>query len=419
MKRSHLLYLAPVLLCLASCATPSGVPAIPPPLPQHPPAAPLAQAPEPFLACPDNSPGETLAPSVPEPPRGHWIVSDFSQIPDWSNGPPVASWNAFLQSCRKLDTSPLWAKSCHQAEELGDYDETRVKKFFEDHFTPWQIENGDGSTQGLITGYYEPLLHGSLHRSPHYQTPLYSPPPDLLTIDLGDIAPDLKGRRLRGRIQGNHVVPYFSRAEIEVEDRPLAGNELLWVDDPVEAFFLQIQGSGVVELEDGQLLHVGYADQNGHPFRSIARVLIQQHQLTLAQTSMQGIKEWARHHPAAVQTLLNQNPSFVFFQILPADLPGPLGTLGVPLTGQASLAVDPRVIPLGAPVFIATSAPGTDQPLHRLMMAQDTGGAIRGAVRADFFWGFGTTAEHQAGRMKQEGQLWVLYPRGASPPETR
>ena len=218
-----------------------------------------------------------------------------------------------------------------------------------------------------------------------------------------------------GRLQGNRVVPYFSRADIELEDSPLQGQELLWVNDPVELFFLQIQGSGVILLPNGQRLHVGYADQNGYPFRSIARYLIDHHQLTLAQTSMQGIKSWARQHPRELQTLLNQNPSYVFFRLLPPDLAGPLGTLGVPLTGQASLAIDPHTIPLGVPVLLSTQEPGTQQPLTRLMMAQDTGGAIRGAVRADFFWGFGPHAEQAAGHMKEMGRLWVLYPHDHDP----
>lgn len=415
MKASFPLILGLCLAWLSGCADVAPPPTVPAPPVTHP--TPPASAPQaenmPFLACPDES-NPTLTP-LPSEPRGHLIRSEFSQIPDWTSGVTESSWTAFLAGCQKLGNDPLWRPACQAAAVLGPFDPLTMRHFFEFHFAPWQVENPDGSMDGLITGYYEPLLHGSLTRTDTYRYPLYAPPPDLLTIDLGALAPDLKGRRLRGRLEGNRVVPYFSRADIELEDHPLQGNELLWVDNPVELFFLQIQGSGVISLENGQKLHVGYADQNGHPFRSIARYLVSHHQLPLSQTSMQGIKAWAQQHPKALQTLLNQNPSYVFFRLLPPELPGPLGTLGVPLTGEASLAIDTRVIPLGTPLFLSTVAPDTRQPLRRLMMAQDTGGAIHGAVRADFFWGFGNRAEQAAGHMKETGQLWVLYPKGQNP----
>jgi membrane-bound lytic murein transglycosylase A len=242
---------------------------------------------------------------------------------------------------------------------------------------------------------------------------------------------------------GRRVVPYYPRAEIEGGLPALAGKELLWVDDPVDLFFLQIQGSGRVRLPSGELVRVGYADQNGQPYKSIGRYLVEQGELTLEQASMQGIKAWGVANPAKLDALLNQNPSYVFFRELPqhgggrdsaTDAPvttdgpvatggpamtggpattgGPVGALGVALTPERSIAVDPRYIPLGAPVFLATTWPGNAQPLARLVLAQDTGGAIRGAVRADFFWGFGDTAGAQAGRMRQTARMWVLLPRG-------
>jgi membrane-bound lytic murein transglycosylase A len=192
---------------------------------------------------------------------------------------------------------------------------------------------------------------------------------------------------------------------------------LLWVDDAVELFFLQIQGSGRVRLDSGETVAIGYADQNGHPYRSIGRLLIDRGDLPLEQTSMQGIKAWARRNPDRLQELLNHNASYVFFRELPPGLPGPPGALGVPLSARRSLAVDPRFVPLGAPVFLATTWPNTKQPLNRLMLAQDTGGAIRGAVRADFFWGFGDDAPAQAGRMKQSGRMWVMLPADYPLPE--
>ncbi len=228
---------------------------------------------------------------------------------------------------------------------------------------------------------------------------------------------------MRGRLDGRRVVPYWPRADIDGGKANVAGKALVYVSDPVDAFFLQIQGSGRVQLAEGGVMRVGYADQNGQPFRSVARVLIDRGELTLGEASMQGIREWGRQHPAELPELLDENPSYVFFREVPpappgsleARIDGPIGSLGVPLLAQRTIAVDPRAIPLGAPVFIATTQPLSEDPLRRLTMAQDTGGAIRGPVRADFFWGFGDEAGQRAGRMRQQGQLWVLWPNGSAP----
>jgi len=255
--------------------------------------------------------------------------------------------------------------------------------------------------------------------------PLYAAPDDLLTIDLTDLYPELKGKRLRGRVDGRKVVPYWPRADIEQGKAPLDGKALVWVEDPVDAFFLQIQGSGRVKLDDGGVVRVGYADQNGQPYRSVARVLIDRGELTPERASMQAIREWGRRHPAELSAVLDENPSYVFFREVAAPAPGsleaaidgPIGTLGVPLAAGRTLAVDPRSIPLGAPVFLATTYPLSPRPLARLTLAQDTGGAIRGALRADFFWGFGDDAGREAGRMRQDGRMWILWPRDAGPPK--
>ena len=309
---------------------------------------------------------------------------------------------------------------CSAAGQMPQHpDRAQLRHFFEQHFQPWLIENGDGSNTGLVTGYYEPLLQGSRVRTERFRYPLYAAPTDLLTVELGELFPELKGRRVRGRLEGNRVVPYFTRAEIEVDNPPLTGQELAWVDNPVDLFFLQIQGSGRIAFQDGGGMRVGYADQNGHPFRSIGRLLVQRGDLTLAQASLQGIKDWAAAHPDQLRALLDANPSYVFFRQLPDNLPGPIGALGVPLTAGASIAVDPRITPLGAPVFLDTTEPNSKVPLRRLVMAQDTGGAINGAVRADFFWGYGDVTERKAGAMKQAGRMWLLYPRGYTPPEPR
>jgi membrane-bound lytic murein transglycosylase A len=298
---------------------------------------------------------------------------------------------------------------------LTQPDNNSLHAFFEEGFIPYQVYNPDGSSQGLITGYYEPRLYGSRVKTARFRYPLYAPPDDLLTIDLGDQYPQLKDLRLRGRLQGNRVVPYYNRGEIDNGKAPLQGRELFWVDNAVDLFFLQIQGSGRIELPDGSLVKVGYAEQNGHPYNSIGKKLAEMGAFKLEESSMQNIKLWAEKHPDKLSSLLEQNPSYVFFRELPNSLPAPLGALGVPLTNEYSLAVDTRTIPLGAPVFLSTTYPNTTEPLNRLMLAQDTGGAIKGAVRGDFFWGFGEQAGAQAGRMKQSGQMWVLFPKGAEP----
>jgi membrane-bound lytic murein transglycosylase A len=302
------------------------------------------------------------------------------------------------------------------AKSIADKDAQAIRRFFETQFQPYVAVNPDGNRDGLVTGYYEPLLTGARARSDKARFPLHGVPKDLLTIELGDILPELKGKRVRGRLVGNKVVPYYSRAEIV--DRERGTPTLLWVDDPVELFFLQIQGSGRVQLPSGEMVRVGYADQNGHPYQSIGRVLIERGELQPGEASMQGIQAWARANPKKLDELLNANPSYVFFRELPSRLgpdEGPLGALGVPLVAERSIAIDPRHIPLGAPVYLATTRPNSNEPLRRLVMAQDTGGAIKGVVRADFFWGFGAEAGAQAGRMKQTGQMWVLLPPGAAP----
>lgn len=368
-------------------------------------------------ACNTAPPKPAVAPpAVAAPPVAPFAPSKWETLPDWQTMDLQASWAAFLQSCRALKNKPAWQGTCARADGLAQPDNASLREFFEQGFTPYQVFNADGSSQGLITGYYEPRLSGSRVRTDRFRYPLYAAPDDLLTIDLGEVYPQLKDLRLRGRLQGRRVIPYFSRGEIDEGKAPLTGRELFWVDDAVGLFFLQIQGSGRIELPDGNLVKVGYADQNGHPYISIGKKLIEMGELKPEEASMQGIKSWSEAHPEKLGALLAQNPSYVFFRELPNGLSAPLGALGVPLTNEYSIAVDPRTIPLGAPVLLSTTYPNSGEPLNRLMLAQDTGGAIKGAVRADFFWGFGDQAGAQAGRMKQRGQMWVLFPKGSEPP---
>jgi membrane-bound lytic murein transglycosylase A len=367
--------------------------------------APVSRVP-PGAAIPPTPPATPAVPPVPPLQAMGWDA-----IAGWTEEDLTQTWDAFRQSCAALRGQPAWQTACTASNSLQPISNDTLRGFFEQYFTPYQVTNPDGTVQGLITGYYEPLLHGSRTPSKRYRFPVYAVPDDLLVVDLGTVYPELKDLRLRGRLEGRRVVPYYSRAEIENGDAPLKGRELYWVDDPVELFFLQIQGSGRIVLPNGETVRVGYGDQNGYPYKSIGRILVDRGDLPLEQASMQGIKEWGRKHPDRLADLLNQNASYVFFRELASQTGGPLGALGVPLTPGRSIAVDPRTIPLGAPVFLATTWPNSSRPLTRLVLAQDTGGAIRGAVRADFFWGFGPDAGRQAGSMKQRGRMWVLLPK--------
>ena len=393
---------ASALALLAACE--SLVPAKPPAAPVPAPTpAPVSLAPAPGVEAPTPKPPSSVSPLR---------AAAWDEISGWRDDNPQLAWSAFLASCRALGSQPAWQSACSVAQALVEPSREALVRFFETNFTPYQAVNPDGSDSGLVTGYYEPLLQGSRTRSTRYRFPVYGAPDDLLVIDLAELYPELKNMRLRGRVEGKRVVPYFNRAQIENGAAPLAGKEIVWVEDAVELFFLQIQGSGRVKLDTGETVAVGYAEQNGHAYRSIGRLLVDRGDLPLEKASMQGIKAWAKQNPDKLQNLLNYNASYVFFREMPPNLPGPLGALGVPLTARRSIAVDARYVPLGAPVFLATTMPNSREPLNRLMLAQDTGGAIRGAVRADFFWGFGEEAASLAGRMRQSGKMWVLLPNG-------
>jgi len=368
-----------------------------------------------FLAACSSSKPPVVSQPVDTAPYAPFAVSKWEMLPDWQSIDLQPAWAAFWQSCIALRNKPGWQPVCVSADELKQPDNTSLRAFFEERFIPYQVFNPDGTSQGLITGYYEPKLYGSRVKTGRFRYPLYGVPDDLLTIDMGELYPQLKDLRLRGRMQGKRIVPYYNRGEIDNGKAPLQGHELFWVDNAIDLFFLQIQGSGRIELPDGSLVKVGYAEQNGHPYNSIGKSLAERGAFRIEESSMQNIKLWAQKNPEKLASLLEQNPSYVFFRELPNDLPAPLGALGVPLTNEYSLAVDTRTIPLGAPVFLSTTYPNTAEPLNRLMLAQDTGGAIKGAVRGDFFWGFGEQAGAQAGRMKQAGQMWVLFPKGAEP----
>ncbi|MGH8730556.1 MAG: murein transglycosylase A [Burkholderiales bacterium] len=365
---------------------------------------------------PAPEPAPAPAPAPQPPPRPQTFqATDWSALPDWDRDNVAEALPALLLSCGSLKSQPEWQAACAAAAQIPSVDPAAVRQFFESGFVPYSVHNADGSTDGLVTGYYEPLLRGSRTPGKAYRFPVYGVPDDLLVVDLTEALPNLKGMRLRGRLQGNKVVPYYTRAEIERGEAAVRGREILWVDDAVELFFLQVQGSGQVKLPSGEIVRIGFAEHNGHPYNSIGRVLVERGELPQDKASMQGIKQWGKQNPDLLPLLLQQNPAYVFFREMPSSSAGPVGALGVALTPARSVAVDSSVVPLGAPVFLSSTWPLSARPLNRLVLAQDTGSAIKGAVRADLFWGFGDEAGQIAGRMRQSGRMWVLYPRGFEP----
>lgn len=406
-----------VVLGLAGCSSvgqrpaPDHSPSAPKPAPVVPPAA------APAVTLPPAKP-QVTAPSLPALPvsTANLKASSFAALPAWDKDEVREAWPAFQASCNVLIRRADWHKICTAARNIDASDNAAVRRFFEQNLVPHQVINNDGTTAGLVTGYYEPLLRGASKQVGAFQVPLHAVPDDMINVELSSVYPELKGLRLRGRMEEGKLVPYFTREELS-RSRSLVGKELVWVDNAIDAFFLQVQGSGRVFLTDTQeTVRVAYANQNGHPYKSIGRYLIDKGELAAHQASAQGIKAWAAANPSRLQELLNANPSYVFFRLEKMEGPevGPKGALGVPLTPQRSIAVDPQFVPLGVPVYLATTQPNSAVPLQRLVMAQDTGSAIKNAVRADFFWGFGAEAGELAGRMKQRGTMWVLLPKSSN-----
>jgi membrane-bound lytic murein transglycosylase A len=294
---------------------------------------------------------------------------------------------------------------------VPDGDDGALRAALTAHFVAFQVTDG-AEASGLFTGYYEAELKGSLTPAQGYDWPLYRRPDDLVSVDLKRFDADLSGRRILGRTENGKLVPYHSRAQIDAG--ALAGRdlELLWVDDPVDAFFLHVQGSGRVTLPDGSARRVGFAGSNGLPFYAIGRALIDEGKVSRDKVSMQAIRDWLRANPEQAKEVMERNERYIFFRLIEGE--GPVGAQGVALTAGRSLAVDSKHLPLGAPLWLDTTWPASDRPLRRLVVAQDTGSAIKGVLRGDLFWGFGEAALEQAGRMKQTGTYYLLLPKSVA-----
>ena len=319
----------------------------------------------------------------------------WQTLPGWQEDDLTQAWPAWLRSCealRKRNTEINWRSVCSLTNGVAAQDSQAIRTYFEGNFQAYEIRNHAGSETGLITGYYEPVMNGSQSRTHVYNVPLYAYP---------------------NAWRQNRPNPGPTRAEL-MSSGILKGSEIAWVQDPVAAAFMQIQGSGKIRLQDGRILRLGYAGTNEQPFKSFAQWLLDRKEITRNEATMQGISQWAKRNPERVNDMLNANPRFVFFKELPGNVSsdlGPTGALNVPLTAERSIAIDLQALPLGAPVFLSTTRPLSDRVLQKLVMAQDTGKAIVGGVRADYYWGSGDSAGELAGRMKQNGKMWVLLPR--------
>jgi len=368
--------------------------------------------------------GEAVKVSAPVSKDYQLTQSNFSELPGWGGDNFDDFTRAYAKSCdailkrgsqnnfykndvaNKFGKNQQWQIACRKIKNAGN-DALTLKSFFEQNFIPYSVSAG-GKTEGLFTGYYEAALNGSRVRSGVYQYPLYARPDDLVMVQLGEFRDELKGQRIAGRVVDGKLKVYETHAEINAGQLPNA-QPLVWVDSAVDAFFLQIQGSGIVSLDDGGVMRVGYSGQNGHPYYAIGRELVKRGAMSKADVSMQSIRGWLEANPSQAQEIMETNKSFVFFRELSGD--GPVGGQGVSLTAERSLAIDRSIIPYGMPVWVDLAHPANDARLQRMMVTQDTGGAIRGPIRGDYFWGYGARAEEMAGAMKSKGRYWFLLPK--------
>lgn len=365
-----------------------------------------------FSAC------AMMIPSQPAPGKLTLTQVNFNELPGWDQDHQSEALETFERSCTMLAQKPAdlpigpiskasdWQKPCGMIDKLEIRDEAAARAFFELYFTAYRAE-GDG----LFTGYYEPELRGALTEGGVYLTPLYTRPADLVTADLGEFKPEWEGQHIAGKIeldeQKTQLVPYDDRAAIDHNALAGRADVLVWVDDPVDAFFLEVQGSGRIRLLDGSIMRVGYDGANGRAYTAIGRVLAAMDEIQKPVT-MPAIRAWLKAHPDRAQEIMDLNPSYVFFRKLGNE--GPIGAEGVVLTPLRSLAVDPDYVPLGAPLWLDTQD-ANGLPLRRLVIAQDTGGAVKGPVRGDFFWGAGKDAEDEAGSMQSAGHYYLLLPK--------
>ena len=359
--------------------------------------------------------------------RPLFVETDIDSLPGWNNDKVLNAFPALQKSCRsilkklnrrqsskkKLKKHSSWQNVCDQIT-TNSFGEDSFREFLKSKFNAYQIRYR-GSDEGLFTGYYEPTLDGSLKLSREYKTPIYPKPTDLIHVNLGEWKESLNNSRILGRVVGNKLKPYFSRSDISKGALDREITPILWLKSEIDAFFLHIQGSGRVVLQDGAVHRLGYAGKNGQKYYPIGRYLVEIGAIPKENISMQSIKKWLKENPGKKKDVMNMNPSYVFFRKLKGK-EGPIGAQGVVLTSGRSLAVDRQYSKLGAPIWLSANFGDEEgKKLQRLMVAQDTGGAIKGPIRGDVFWGSGKTAERLAGIMKAKGSMYVFYPKSINP----
>ncbi|MCK9473004.1 murein transglycosylase A [Sulfurimonas sp.] len=332
----------------------------------------------------------------------HLLKSDFSELPNWQQEDYTNALESFTQSCKTAKTREIYKDLCMRSADATD-----AKEFLTSYFTPYKISLPNDDKDGLLTGYYEPEIKGSLTKKEPYVYPVYTTPKDLVVIDLSQQYPELKNYRLRGRVVGNRVVPYYDRKNVNIT--PIDSEVLCYTDSKIDLFFLEVQGSGRVTLDDGSTIFVGYDNQNGYQYSSIGKYLVSISEIPLEKISLQSIKAWLEQNPSRIDEVLNYNKSMVFFR--QKDKPAS-GSLGVVLTPKRSIAVDRRYIPLGSMLYLSAKTEAVD--FNHVVMAQDTGGAIKGTLRADIFMGYGEEAKEIAGELKAPLKLWILLPKESS-----
>lgn len=328
-------------------------------------------------------------------PQTQLQESSYLNLPNWENENYDEVLYSFMNNCRAKKSVDIYQTLCSESRNIRD-----AKEFIESNFTPYMIYKSSRGKESILTGYYEAELRGSLTQDKIYKYPIYATPKDLVNVDLSSIYPDLKNYRLRGRLDGNRLVPYYSREELNKRD--IDAEVLCYCDSKIDKFFLEVQGSGRVSLESGETLFIGFSNQNGHKYQSIGKYLVNSGEISKEDISLQSIREWFVLNPSRIDEVLNHNSSVVFFEKRDKSASGSLGLVLSPLR---SIAVDGRYIPLGSMVYMSA-----ENSYKRVVFAQDTGGAIKGSVRADMFLGFSQSAEKIAGELIAPLHLWILLP---------
>lgn len=355
-----------------------------------------------------------------------YTPATFGELPGWNSDAMAAALPAWRQSCARLEGQPDgkeigpaagtvadWRAVCAGIAGLPADDSDALRGFIEANLVPLRVR-GKADDPGLFTGYFEPIIEASRERTPIFHEPIYALPRDHVSVRLQDFDPELKGRSIVGRVENGRLIPYRQRGEIEAGGINDSADVLFWARDTLDVFILQVQGSGIAALPDGTRTRIGFAGHNGHNYGSVGRWLIEKGELSAGRAGWEDIRAWLEANPDIMRDTLAVNRRFIFFREIDGD--GPTGAAGVTLTAERSMAVDPKHVPLNVPVWLDAEHPDAgDRRLQRLMLAQDTGNAIRGAVRGDFYWGTGRAALDKAGRMKSRGAYYILVPRSLVP----